>query len=336
MEESFYQTISNILQHARNSVYRTANTEMVNAYWNIGKAIVHEQGGTDKAEYGQKLIGELSARMTSEFGKGFTVTNLRDLRQFYLTFQNKETLHSELTWSHYRMIMRVENPAARQFYLEETVKSQWSTRQLKRQISTFFYERLLSSKNKAVVAGEIQKLEPPKDPRDIIRDPYVLEFIGLHPDDDFFESDLEQALISHLQKFLLELGRGFSFVARQKHIVFDGRHFYIDLVFYNYILKCFVLIDLKIGDLTHQDLGQMQMYVHYYERELMNEGDNPPIGIVLCADKSDSLVKYTLPENETQVFASKYKLYLPSEKELSEELHREYQAISDAKDEKSK
>lgn len=156
MEESFYQTISNILQHARNSVYRTANTEMVNAYWNIGKAIVHEQGGTDKAEYGQKLIGELSARMTSEFGKGFTVTNLRDMRQFYLTFQNKETLHSELTWSHYRMIMRVENPAARQFYLEETVKSQWSTRQLKRQISTFFYERLLSSKNKAVVAGEIR------------------------------------------------------------------------------------------------------------------------------------------------------------------------------------
>lgn len=170
-------------------------------------------------------------------------------------------------------------------------------------------------------------MESAKVPEDIIRDPYVLEFLGLNPKDDFYESDLEEALITHLQKFLLELGRGFSFVARQKRITFDGRHFRIDLVFYNYILKCFVLIDLKIGDLTHQDLGQMQMYVHYYERELMNEGDNPPRGIVLCADKSESIVKYTLPENETQIFASKYKLYLPSEEELSQELQREYRAL---------
>lgn len=186
---------------------------------------------------------------------------------------------------------------------------------------------MLSSQNKDTVSEEIQKLEPAKVPEDIIRDPYVLEFLGLSPNDDFYESDLEEALITHLQKFLLELGRGFSFVARQKRITFDGRHFRIDLVFYNYILKCFVLIDLKIGDLTHQDLGQMQMYVHYYERELMNEGDNPPIGIVLCADKSESVVKYTLPENETQIFASKYKLYLPSEEELSQELQREYRAL---------
>ena len=270
---------------------------------------------------------ELSKQMTQDFGKGFTVANLKNMRQFYLTFPNGYALRSELSWTHYRLLMRVENENAREFYMQEAVKSQWSTRQLERQINSFFYERLLSSKNKEQVAAEIQTLEPAKKPEDVIRDPYVLEFLGLPPNDDFYESDLEQALITHLQKFLLELGRGFSFVARQKRITFDGRHFRIDLVFYNYILKCFVLIDLKVGDLTHQDLGQMQMYVHYYERELMNEGDNPPIGIVLCADKSESVVKYTLPENETQIFASKYKLYLPSEEELLRELNQEYQAL---------
>ena len=248
-----------------------------------------------------------------------------------MTFPNSYALRSELSWTHYRLLMRVENENAREFYMQEAVKSQWSTRQLERQINSFFYERLLSSKNKEQVAQEIQALEPAKKPEDVIRDPYVLEFLGLMPNDDFYESDLDQALITHLQKFLLELGRGFSFVARQKRITLDGRHFRIDLVFYNYILKCFVLIDLKVGDLTHQDLGQMQMYVHYYERELMNEGDNPPIGIVLCADKSESVVKYTLPENETQIFASKYKLYLPSEEELLRELKQEYQALESIK-----
>ena len=270
------------------------NFAMVEAYWNIGKSIVEQQGGEDKAEYGVRLIEELSKQMTNDFGKGFTVANLKNMRQFYT---------------------------------EEVIKSNWSTRQLERQINSFFYERLLSSQNKEKVSEEIHKLDPAKVPEDIIRDPYVLEFLGLNPAADFYESDLEEALITHLQKFLLELGRGFSFVARQKRITFDGRHFRIDLVFYNYILKCFVLIDLKIGDLTHQDLGQMQMYVHYYERELMNEGDNPPIGIVLCADKSESVVKFTLPENETQIFASKYKLYLPSEEELLQELRREYRAL---------
>ena len=269
--------------------------------------------------------------MTKDFGKGFTIANLKNMRQFYLTFPNGYALRSELSWTHYRLLMRVENENAREFYMQEAVKSQWSTRQLERQINSFFYERLLSSKNKEQVAEEIQTLEPAKKPEDVIRDPYVLEFLGLKSNDDFYESNLEQALITHLQKFLLELGRGFSFVARQKRITFDGRHFRIDLVFYNYILKCFVLIDLKVGDLTHQDLGQMQMYVHYYERELMNEGDNPPIGIVLCADKSESVVKYTLPENETQIFASKYKLYLPSEEELLRELNQEYQALEASK-----
>ena len=308
---------------------------MVEAYWNIGKSIVEQQGGEEKAEYGVRLIAELSKQMSTDFGKGFTVANLKNMRQFYLTFPKSYALRSELSWTHYRLLMRVENKNARRFYIEEAIKSNWSTRQLERQINSFFYERLLSSQNKEKVSEEIQKLESAKVPEDIIRDPYVLEFLGLSPNDDFYESDLEEALITHLQKFLLELGRGFSFVARQKRITFDGRHFRIDLVFYNYILKCFVLIDLKIGDLTHQDLGQMQMYVHYYERELMNEGDNPPIGIVLCADKSESIVKYTLPENETQIFASKYKLYLPSEEELSQELQREYRALEYDK-EKSK
>ena len=320
MNTSFYNEIKEILISARNKVYQTANFAMVEAYWNIGKSIIEEQGGNEKAEYGTGLLKELSKQMTQDFGKGFTVANLKNMRQFYLTFPNGYALRSELSWTHYRLLMRVENENAREFYMQEAVKSQWSTRQLERQINSFFYERLLSSKNKEQVAEEIQTLEPAKKPEDVIRDPYVLEFLGLTPNDDFYESDLEQALITHLQKFLLELGRGFSFVARQIRITFDGRHFRIDLVFYNYILKCFVLIDLKVGDLTHQDLGQMQMYVHYYERELMNEGDNPPIGIVLCADKSESVVKYTLPENETQIFASKYKLYLPSEEELLREL----------------
>ena len=331
MNASFYNEIKEILISARTKVYQAANFAMVEAYWNIGKSIIEEQGGNEKAEYGTGLLKELSKQMTQDFGEGFTVANLKNMRQFYLTFPNGYALRSELSWTHYRLLMRVENENAREFYMQEAVKSQWSTRQLERQINSFFYERLLSSKNKEQVAEEIQTLEPAKKPEDVIRDPYVLEFLGLKSNDDFYESDLEQALITHLQKFLLELGRGFSFVARQKRITFDGRHFRIDLVFYNYILKCFVLIDLKVGDLTHQDLGQMQMYVHYYERELINEGDNPLIGIVLCADKSESVVKYTLPENKTQIFASKCKLYLPSEEELLRELNQEYQALEAGK-----
>ena len=266
--------------------------------------------------------------MTKEFGKGFTLTNLKYMRQFYLTFPKSHALSDQLSWTHYRLLMRVENENARNFYIEETIKSNWSTRQLERQITTLFYERILSSKNKEKVSQEIYKLEPKKNrPEDIIKDPYVLEFLGLPENIDFLEKNLEQSLINHLQKFLLELGRGFSFVARQKRITFDGRHFYIDLVFNNYILKCFVLIDLKLGDLTHQYLGQMQMYVHYFQEEMMNEGDNPPIGIVLCAAKSDSIVKYTLPKGEKQIFASKYMLYLPSEEELLLELKKEYDIL---------
>ncbi len=328
LDLQFYTRIRDILTAARNKVYAVANFAMVEAYWHIGKSIVEKQAGETRAEYGANLLSELSARMTADFGKGFTVTNLQNMRLFYLTFQNSYALRTELSWTHYRLLMRVESEQARQFYLDECVKSVWSTRQLERQINSFFYERLLSSRDKKEeVAAEIQTLAPARTPEDVIRDPYVLEFLGLEPNASFFESDLEQALIEHLQKFLLELGRGFSFVARQKRFTFDGRHFYIDLVFYNYLLKCFVLIDLKLGDLTHQDLGQMQMYVNYFTREMMNEGDNPPIGIVLCADKSDTIVKYTLSDENTQVFASKYKLYLPTEEELRLELQREYHAL---------
>ena len=236
MDQKFYNEIKNILHTARNKVYQTANFAMVEAYWNIGKSIIKEQGGDEKAAYGTGLLKELSEQMTRDFGKGFTVTNLKYMRQFYQTFPNSHALRDELSWTHYRLLMKVENDNARGFYMQEAIKSQWSTRQLERQINSFFYERLLSSKNKERVAAEVRALEPAKKPEDIIRDPYVLEFLGLTQNDDFYESDLEQALITHLQRFLLELGRGFSFVARQKRITFDGRHFRIDLVFYNYFM----------------------------------------------------------------------------------------------------
>ncbi len=225
------------------------------------------------------------------------------------------------------MLLKVEDATARDFYLDECTKSNWSTRQLERQINSFYYQRLLSSQNKDGVRDEIQTLEKGIEAKDIIRDPYVLEFLGLQQTPSLYEKDIEQGLIDYLQKFLLELGRGFSFVARQKRITFDGEHYFIDLLFYNYILKCFVIIDLKVGKLKHQDLGQLQMYVNYFTRELMNEGDNLPIGIILCADKSDSVVKYTLPEDNNQIFASKYMLYMPSEEELKQEIEKEQKIL---------
>lgn len=249
------------------------------------------------------------------------------MRQFYVSFQNCDALRHELSWTHYRMLLKVEDVKARQFYLDECAKSNWSTRQLERQINSFYFQRLLSSQDKDSVRNEIQTLEKGVDVKDIIRDPYVLEFLGLEQTPNLYEKDIEQGLIDHLQKFLLELGRGFSFVSRQKRITFDGEHYFIDLVFYNYILKCFVIIDLKVGKLKHQDIGQMQMYVNYFTRELMNEGDNLPIGIILCADKSESVVKYTLPEGNNQIFASKYKLYIPSEEELIQELEKEQELL---------
>lgn len=320
--EESYKIIRNSVLTAQAKVYTAVNSAMVQAYLEIGQEIHKACGENDRAEYGKKLLEYLSEQLTSEFGKGFTVANLKNMRQFYRTFPIRQTLSSELSWSHYNLLMRIEDEKSRQFYANECVKSNWSVRQLKRQIGTFYYERLLASQDKEAVEKEIG-LPEKVEPKNIIRDPYVLEFLGLEGKASFYEKDLEQAIINHLQKFLLELGRGFSFVSRQQKITFDGRHFFIDLVFYNYILKCFVIIDLKLGDLTHQDIGQMQMYVNYYTREMMNEGDNPPIGIVLCADKSEQVVKYTLPEDNNQIFASKYKLYLPTEEEFKKELNLE-------------
>lgn len=319
--ENAYLSIRGYVIDAQKHVYSAVNTAMVTAYWNIGKAVYEVYGENNRAAYGKQVLKYISERLTAEFGKGFSVQGLRNMRQFYLAFPDRSKVREELSWSHYRLLMRVGDEDARMFYVEESVKAGWSVRQLQRQINTMFYYRILSSKDKENVAAEIQTSVPKPEYEKIIKDPYVLEFLDLPQNEHFYESELEQALIDHLQKFLLELGRGFSFVARQKHFNFDGRHFYIDLVFYNYILKCFVLIDLKTDDLTHQDIGQMQMYVNYYTREMMNEGDNPPIGILLCADKSDTLVRYTLPEDNTQIYAAKYMPYMPTEEELKRELN---------------
>lgn len=320
VEKEIYLEIKQIFENARNKAYRAINFVMVEAYWEIGKVIVEKQDGKETSKYGTKLLKNLSNKLTKDYGKGFTETNLRYMRQFYLLFRNRHALRDELSWTHYRLLIKVENEKARNFYIDECIKEKWSTRQLERQINTFLYERLLASHGNYDVVKDSTNKEPNINPKDFIKDPYVLEFIGIEPTNKFYESDLEQGLIDHLQKFLLELGKGYSFVARQKHISFDGRHFYIDLVFYNYILNCFVLIDIKKGDLTHQDLGQMQMYVNYFTRELMNENDNPPIGIILSSDKSETLVRYTLPEGNSQIFTSKYKLYIPTEEELIKEI----------------
>ena len=338
-----YQNIKKILNEARRTTYRAINFAMVQAYWNIGQLIVEEeQKGQKRADYGEFIIKELSERLTKDFGKGFTEQNLRNFRQFYLTFRihhsarsksikRKEeicyALRSELSWTHYRLLMRIEKEDVRKFYIEECIQNNWSTRQLERQINSFYYERILASRNKTVVQKDTISHSNQAQPEDLIKDPYVLEFLQLRENKDYLEKELEQGLIDKLHDFLLELGKGFSFVARQKRITIDGDHYYIDLVFYNYILKCFILIDLKVGKLTHEDIGQMDFYVRYYEKEIKLSEDNPTIGLILCAEKNETMVKYTLLKNSKRIFASKYKLYLPTEKELKEELERERRVL---------
>lgn len=317
-ENTLYIAIRNILQDARQNITRHINSAIVHANWQVGRHIVeYEQGGENRAKYGQSTIKLLSERLTQEFGSGFTVTNLMYMRQFYLSFPIYHTACDKLSWSHCRTLLKIQDDTIRNWYLEECVHGNWSVRQLDRQINTLFYERMLASRDKDSVQREIHSSAPETlKPREIIRDPYILDFLGIPQGEHFLETDLEEMLITKLQHFLLELGKGYSFVARQKRISFDDKHFYIDLVFYNYLARCFVLIDLKTDELTHQDLGQMQMYVNYYTRELMNPGDNPPIGIVLCADKNDTVVQYTLPENEKQIFAAKYMTYMPTKEEI--------------------
>ena len=329
-QQETYRTIRNSVIAAQSKVYSAVNSVMITAYWEIGEQIYKACGENDRAEYGKKILKYISEKLTEEFGKGYSIRNLRNMRNFYCTFPIRQTLSAELSWSHYLLLMQIRNDVERDFYTQEAIKSNWSVRQLDRQINTMYYKRILASRDKESVAAEIQTTEPKPEYEQIIKDPYVLEFLDLPANEHYYESTLEQALIDHLQKFLLELGRGFSFVARQKHFNVDGRHFYIDLVFYNYILKCFVLIDLKTGDLTHQDIGQMQMYVNYYTRNLMNEGDKPPIGLLLCAKKSDTLMKLTLSEDNNQIYAAKYLDYMPTEEELKRELNLdEFQKIEE-------
>jgi predicted nuclease of restriction endonuclease-like (RecB) superfamily len=325
---NLYQQIRDVLCQARVRAWQTVNSEMVACYWDIGRLIVEdEQKGEARAEYGQRVLHELSERLTTEFGRGFDRSNLQHMRAFYLSHPIRDALRRELSWTHYRLILRVERPEARAFYEAEAVNAGWSTRELERQVHSLLYERLALSRDKAGVLGLAQKGHRIQDPMDLVKDPYVLEFTGLRQDERFLEKDLENALIGKLQQFLLELGRGFAFMARQQRITMDGRHFYVDLVFYNRLTRSFVLIDLKVGELNHQDLGQMQMYVNYYQRELTAQDENPPIGIVLCADKSEAVVRYTLPEGNQQIFASPYKLYLPTEEELAAELVRERESF---------
>lgn len=325
--------ITGIIETARSRVQSVVDHEMVRAYWEIGREIVEdEQQGEHRAEYGKALIENLARELTARHGKGFTASNLLAMRRFYLNFPIQHALRAELSWTHYRQLLKIDETQKRSFYEVECANGNWSTRELDRQMNSMLYERLSLSRDKEGVMALAREGQVLREPTDMVKDPYVLEFLGLPQSELLYEKELETALLEHLQKFLLELGKGFSFVARQKRITLDGDHFFIDLVFYNYILKCFVLIDLKIGRLTHQDMGQMQMYVNYYTREMMNEGDNPPIGILLCENKSDAVVRYTLPEGDRQIFASRYKLYLPTEDELKAELLRDRKLVEQRRD----
>ena len=320
-----YGAIRRVLETARQSAYKAVNFAMVQAYWQIGRLIVEdEQNGEARAEYGKKVLEELSRRLTADFGKGFDARELRKMRQFYLLFQKWDAVRPELSWTHYRLLLRVENQAARDWYMNEAVAENWSSRQLERQISVLYYDRMLLSADKQSTRTDAKKnmALAKLEPESFIRNPYVLEFLDLKDYPNLHEKDIEEGLINNLQAFLLELGKGFCFVARQKRIRFDDQDFYIDLVFYNCILKCYVLIDLKLGELTYQDIGQMDGYIRLYEEQYRKEDDNPTLGIVLCSNRNEAIVKYSVLHENKQLFASKYLLYLPSEEELKKEIER--------------
>ncbi len=324
--DTYISEIKSILEQARQKAYYAVNSAMVEAYWLVGKRIVEEeQNGKEKAEYGEAVLKNLSIALTSEFGKGFSYANLRNFRQFFLTYPNAEicyTVCSKLSWSHNRLIMRVENENARNYYLQEAAEQNWSVRILERNINTSYYQRLLSSQDKKEALKHSKTLEK-HTAADFIKDPYVFEFLNLPQPIDATENQIEMALIENLQHFLLELGKGFSFVGRQVRISTETSHFFIDLVFYNYILKCFVLFDLKTTKLTHQDTGQMDMYIRIYDDLKKQPNDNPTIGIVLCAEKDETVVQYSMLKEHKQLFATKYMPYLPTEKELVAEIERE-------------
>ena len=320
---TLYDDIRAIIINTRNTIYKAVNTGILEANWKIGRRIVEEeQAGASRAEYGQRVINDLAEKLSVEFGRGFDARELRRYRQFYLLFPKWDALRPELTWTHYRTLIRVENERARLYYMNEAALQNWSTRALDSQIERLTYERILSSQNQLIVkeAEDAASRQAQLTPADIIKDPYVLDFLGLPSGVNFYEKDLEKALIDNLQQFLLELGRGFSFVSRQYRFKTDNENYYVDLVFYNFILKCFVLIDLKVGKLTYQDIGQMDFYTRYFEENIRTETDNPTIGIVLCTERDNTIVKYSVMNDSNQLFASKYKLYLPKEEELINEL----------------
>lgn len=323
----FINDIKKIVTQARHKAYAAINSAMVEAYWQMGKRIVEqEQEGRQRADYGTRLLKTLSEELTREFGKGFSINSLYYFRQFYLTFPEIfPTVCGILTWSHYKRLLSVTNAQAREWYLKEATEQMWSYRTLDRNIASQYYERLLLSQHKDAVEKEMKTLTKPYecDRNEFIKNPTVAEFIGLSPNSDFTESDLESAIIGNLQKFMLELGKGFSFVARQKLIRTEKRDYFIDLVFYNYILKSFVLIDIKTTTVSHQDVGQMDMYVRMYDERVRGEGDNPTIGILLCSDTDNDIARYSVLHDNDRLFASKYMLYMPSEKELREEIERQ-------------
>lgn len=320
-KDDFYSKISDLLITARKTVVQSINKTVVVTYYEIGRIIVEEeQSGRPQANYGQFLISQLSIKLTAEFGRGFSVTNLKQIRTFYLTYSKSQTVSDlfNLSWSHYLILMRIDNLEERRFYELESTENNWSIRELKRQFDSALYERLSLSRNKSEVRKLSEKGQIIERAQDTLKDPYILEFLGLPEEKSYSESEFEQRLIDKLENFLLELGKGYTFVGRQVRFTFDEKHFHIDLVFYNRILQCFVLIDLKIGEINHQDLGQMQMYVNYYDRHVKLTTENKTIGIILCKKKNDTLVEITLPENNEQIYASKYLTVLPSKKALKD------------------
>jgi predicted nuclease of restriction endonuclease-like (RecB) superfamily len=322
-----------IIQQARQQAIRAVDMVQVRTCWEVGQHIVeHEQGGKKRADYGTALLALIAEQLTAEFGKGFDASNLYKMTQFYRLFPNLDAVSLKLSWTHYRLLLRVEDAGARKWYVNECATQNWSTRQLERQIGTLYYERLLASKDRKSVQKEAaHKLaQMPSSPREFVRDPVLLEFLGLPGGGRLLESKLEDGLLEHLQAFLLELGKGFAFVARQQRISTESKDYYIDLVFYNYLLKCFVLIDLKTAELTHQDIGQMDMYVRLYDDQKRGAEENPTVGVILCAQKDETVVRYSVLHENKKLFASKYKLVLPSEAQLREELKREQALLSDA------
>lgn len=338
-EEQLIIDVRQIIESGRSAAYGAVNTAMVSTYWKIGKRIVEqEQNGSDRAEYGTHVLQILANDLTTEYGKGFGERSLRHYRQFYLSFKdlvNWNTRVPNLTWSHFRTLLRVSDEAARIWYLNEAATQQWSVRTLDRNISSQYYYRLLQSPDKRPVEEEMKQLTKDfqNDKLEFIKNPVVAEFLGLSSNIDYTENTLEQSIITHIQKFLLEMGKGYAFVARQQHIRTELDDFYIDLVFYNYILKCFVLIDLKTTKITHQDIGQMDMYVRMYDKLKKDKDDNPTLGIILCAETDTTVAKYSVLSDKDQLFAAKYLTYLPSEEELRREIERQKEIFQGQQDE---